>query len=743
MSLLRNIWYSLPVQLVLLQLRRHWFLLIPWILLVLIVNGTIFPRLGWYLLFLDPEYFGSVSFASFYVIGLALGWLIFIWNVVGYILHSHRFPFLASFEQPFLRYSINNFFVPLVFLIFYFYKLIHFQFYMELKSLMEVLSYEAGLLSGMLTVLIVSLYGKLNVGADRLAFKRKPARMTLSRLWSRQRPLSSGDEIRVDYVLIHPFRVRHARKVKHYSEKDMARLFRMHHRNALILVCGALVLFIVLGYFQHLAFFRVPAAASILLLFSLVLAPIGALFFWLRSWAAVAVVVLLLMANELVRWGILGRQSQVFGWDYAKPVSYDLAHIEQAANPQQVQQDSLAGIAFLENWKKKVAVGYHRWQRPPLVVITASGGGLKAALWAFRINQLADSITGGRFFDHVVFISGASGGMIGEAFYRDLYLYKKAGDPIDVLDKKHLESISRDLLNSVSFTLVVNDLLYPWRNVTIDGRKYPRDRGYVLEQQLNENTGYLFRRRLSDYAPFEQQGISPMLVLSPAILNDGRRLLLSPMPVSYLASPPRTHVGLPIETDGIDAKVYFREQGGDRLLFTTSLRMNASFPYILPAIALPTVPAVQALDAGIRDNYGTELAVRFLYTFRHWIAANCSRVILLQVRGDFVKKNDPKGDRNPSLFRRLTAPLQSIYYNLTDFQDFFSDMLLSTAQEWLGLKLHVLHVEYVPAEKAQLAAVSLHMTVWEKNSVLSAAYHPRNQAALRLLAAWLAPSTPR
>jgi hypothetical protein len=62
-------------------------------------------RLGFHYLFLDPEYFGKVTFFSFFLIGIALGGFIFVWNITSYILNSFRFPFLATFERPFLRYT--------------------------------------------------------------------------------------------------------------------------------------------------------------------------------------------------------------------------------------------------------------------------------------------------------------------------------------------------------------------------------------------------------------------------------------------------------------------------------------------------------------------------------------------------------------------------------------------------------------------------------------------------------------
>src|SRR6185503_18084204 len=124
---------------------------------------------------------------------------------------------------------------------------------------------------------------------------------------------------------------------------------------------------------------------------------------------------------------------------------------ERIMTPQQLEHDKQAGLEMLQNWKMKVSSYYPPLQKPPLIVVNASGGGLKASLWAFRLMQIADSISGDRFFDHVVFISGASGGMLGEAYYRELYLHKALGDSINLQDKRYLSNISKDILNAVSF----------------------------------------------------------------------------------------------------------------------------------------------------------------------------------------------------------------------------------------------------------------------------------------------------
>ena len=47
--------------------------------------------------------------------------------------------------------------------------------------------------------------------------------------------------------------------------------------------------------------------------------------------------------------------------------------------------------------------------------------------------------------------------------------------------------------------------------------------------------------------------------------------------------------------------------------------MNASFPYISPAVSLPVDPPRRVVDAGYYDNYGVNLAAAWAYMNREWI----------------------------------------------------------------------------------------------------------------------------
>ena len=67
-----------------------------------------------------------------------------------------------------------------------------------------------------------------------------------------------------------------------------------------------------------------------------------------------------------------------------------------------------------------------------------------------------------------------------------------------------------------------------------------------------------------------------------------------------------------MDTDGVDYQRLFANQDPMNLRVLTALRMNATFPYVLPNVWLPTTPVIDVMDAGLRDNYGQETAIRFI-----------------------------------------------------------------------------------------------------------------------------------
>lgn len=59
--------------------------------------------------------------------------------------------------------------------------------------------------------------------------------------------------------------------------------------------------------------------------------------------------------------------------------------------------------------------------KPKLVIVNCSGGGLRAAMWTHFILQEVDERTQGSFMESTHLMTGASGGMIGAAYFRSIY----------------------------------------------------------------------------------------------------------------------------------------------------------------------------------------------------------------------------------------------------------------------------------------------------------------------------------
>jgi hypothetical protein len=165
--------------------------------------------------------------------------------------------------------------------------------------------------------------------------------------------------------------------------------------------------------------------------------------------------------------------------------------------------------------------------------------------------------------------------------------------------------------------------------------------------------------------------------------------------------------------------------------------MNSTFPYILPNVYLPTDPTVQAMDAGLRDNYGFEPAFRFINQYKDWINKNTSRVIIVQSRGDYEKNYEPIVDQHPSMMKKLLDPINSLYAIWSDFQDYHQDELVGLTENWLSVDLNILSFEYVPERKDQIASMSLHLTAREKQSILNTINNKTNRGKLNFLVALL------
>jgi hypothetical protein len=349
-----------------------------------------------------------------------------------------------------------------------------------------------------------------------------------------------------------------------------------------------------------------------------------------------------------------------------------------------------------------------------LVVINTSGGGQRSATFTMNMLQRLDSITHGELMKKTFLITGASGGMLSAAYFRELYLQREKGNNINLQDKKYTDDIAGDLLNPMFSSFVARDLIAPAQKFKVGPYKYVKDRGYAFESKLNDNTRGFLNKQLRDYADDEKQANIPLMFFNSVVTRDGRKMMISTQPVRFMMLPREDTSKVPyMDPDAIDFTSFFEKQDPYNLRILTALRMNATFPVVLPNVWLPSNPVVDVMDAGLRDNYGTESALRFLESFDQWIKDNTRGVLLIQLFDratggwDHPYQSDNITDHTIKPFLML----QNNWYKLMEYSQ---NSMLGYYLESPSHNIEKIFFRYSSETEESKAALNFHLTKSEK-----------------------------
>lgn len=750
-----KIYYSFPIQLLILHLKKNLALLFLWVLLALIILQKFGSVLGIPYLFLDPEYLNEVSWQGFFLMGIALGVFTMSFHMTTYILDGAKFKFLAVIPRPFIQFCINNSIVPLGFYVLYLYSFITFQLDNEHDS-WEVFHYFTGFIGGSLLIytLIFLYFGFTNkdffiLFADSVERRLKKSKIPRANMLKRiQESKETKDKV-LDYI-DYRFRIQMVRlDLSKFKPYQLLRVFDQNHLNLFIIQTILISLILLLGFFRDYPVFQIPAATSATLLLAIVTMLVGAVAFWLREYSTPVILLLIVLFNSFSNSSLLNRPHAAIGMDYdVAPAKYTTEALEKILHPDTLRKDRANTLEILENWKAKFPKDY----KPRMMLITTSGGGQRAALWTVHVLQQIQKVSKGKAFQHTQLISGASGGIVGAAFFRELYLRNHLGEDIDLLSEKFLDQISADNLNPIIFTLLVNDLVIRNQYHEYNGRRYLQDRGFAFEKQLNINTKGVLDKPLSAYEKPEKESLIPMMPVTPLITNDGRKLLISPHHMSYMGVSMGRIDGPNEKSQSVDFKRFFHDQDAGSLHFISALRMGATFPFITPHIQLPSTPQMEVMDSGLSDNFGIQDALRFLHVFKDWIAEHTSGVTLITIRdSEKFSEIDPK--LPPTILQKLSTPLKNIYINWDNVQTLNNETLFNKHREWLPFELDRIEFEYTTSQflidrgledqtgeldqqerEIQRASLNWRLTAREKVAILDNINSPQNKAALEKIA---------
>jgi hypothetical protein len=745
-----SIAYSFPIQLLLNNLKRNHVLMLCWVVLFAMITGSFGKYLGIPYLFLDPEYLNKVNFTSFFIIGLCTAVFTTAFHITCYINDGHRFSFIGTLSRPFTKFAVNNSIVPVVFLGTYIYQVVRFQIASEYTTNRDLTLNLAGLITGYLVMEVFFFVYFLFTNKDIFKYvvcqidEKIKLRVKVTRASAMKKlDIARKKQVRVDNYLDYDFRVKKVEKNRFYDRATILQVFDQNHFNLVIIELLIFVIVLILGVFKDYPAFQLPAASSFIILLSIFVMMAGAFAYWFGNWSATSALILFLIFNYLVGEEFFTKRYEAFGLDYVdKPAEYSVKALHDANDTTLIRQDHRLTMQMLENWRKK----FPSDKKPKMVFLCVSGGGKRAALWSFTSLQTADSLTHGKLFDNSMLITGASGGLIGASYYRELKLQEKLGRNINPFDKSHRQKISTDNLNPMIFSLLANDLFVGFTKFQYAGFQYQRDRGYTFEEQLNQITDGLMNKPISAYDSLEMNAVIPMMILTPTIVNDGRKLYIASRPVSFMNyeitnfEKYQSH-----KYSGVDFQRMFKDHGAKDLRFLSALRMCATFPYITPNTTLPTEPPIYIMDAGISDNFGLTDAARFLYAYKDWIAENTSGIILLSIRDSPKLGTIPKHE-GQNIFDAFTQPISSVYNNFEHFQDITSDMTIGYAKSWFKNNIDRIDIEYEAEDFTPVlqnmdsirkhnsrASLSWRLTTREKQSIIDNVSSDRNLNAINEL----------
>jgi len=714
---LRGFYYSLPIQLLFLHFRKYQVLLVFWFILFTVVNGSFMDTFGADSLFLAPEYLDNVNSISAALVGIAIGMFIMSWNISTFVLLSKYFKFLAATTNPFLKYCINNAVIPVIFIVFYFFRAYEFTRHKELISNVEILFLAGGFLSGLIFVLAVSFIYFFR--ADRsIMRKMMPTISNPGEYITHLRPGKTAwyndSLIRVEWYF-DSHKLRPTRDVRHYTPEFVDSLFKRHHFAAIIGVFAAFLLLITIGFFLDSPFFQIPAAASITIFFTILIGVAGAFSYFLQSWSIPYLIALLLMLNFFYKKEWIDPRNKAYGINYqnkSERPHYTKEGLMALCAQEKVEADRRNMISILENWKKNQDSA-----KPLLVLLNTSGGGHRSATFTMSMLQALDSITHGTIMKKIFLITGASGGMVGATYFRELYLQRLNGKNINVQDGKYVDDIASDVLNPVFSSFVARDLIAPAQKFKVNDFTYVKDRGYAFEQKLNMNTRGLLDKQLKDYAADEKAAKIPLIFYNSVVTRDSRKMIISTQPVSFMMQGWQDTTKIPVmDPDVIDFASFFEKQNPYDLRILTAMRMNATFPIVLPNVWLPSNPVIDVMDAGLRDNYGQETSLRFAEAFDEWIKENTSGVLMIQIRD-----RSPGGWEYPymsdDITDHATKPFLLLQHNWFKMMEYFQNDMLSYYAEHPARTVHKILFQYASDNTENKAALNFHLSKREKKDI--------------------------
>ena len=253
----------------------------------------------------------------------------------------------------------------------------------------------------------------------------------------------------------------------------------------------------------------------------------------------------------------------------------------------------------LSKWHDQISKKYSDRTEHPLFIVTAEGGGIRAAYWtSIVLGSLQDKDPS--FADHVFAISGVSGGSVGAAVFSALLTDENARGQIV---QRSEEILGQDFLSSAIAAMLYPDFAQRFCPIPIQ----LLDRGQWMEKSWEQawretarKHGHDDNRFAEGFRSLWKQGnpYVPVLFLNATSVERGNRVIVSNIrinPDEFLASDDLMNKIAPA-TD---------------VPLSTAAHLSARFTYVSPAARFVSDNS-HAVDGGYFENSGATTGVDIL-----------------------------------------------------------------------------------------------------------------------------------
>jgi hypothetical protein len=279
----------------------------------------------------------------------------------------------------------------------------------------------------------------------------------------------------------------------------------------------------------------------------------------------------------------------------------------------------------------------------PVFLIASAGGGSRAAYWTNAVlSELEKKYPKINFYEHILAMSGVSGGSVGIGFYGAAKQSKSKIDPTKAVGEDFLAP----LLSGFFYTNFIQIML-PYPIQSLD-RAHRLEDGFAFELEILNQT-------VNEVFPTDNSTKHPMYFFNCTHLETGRKAIISNINLNpdYYA-------------DIVDVNKIVQKQ----ILLKTAISSSARFPYVTPPATLVDSNHKKwghLIDGGYLENSGLATIAQTLKMMKSVIdKCEDSTFCKIQPIIIFLENSDYTIDENDlpvtKFLYESTAPLKGFFY---------------------------------------------------------------------------------